>query len=299
MTTPASILAMLETCDLTLARCVALVLRTGDTIGFTDLDEDLRVYVEVLDSTVTFEAGAGLIVGDIDMAVGLAADNTEIRVPISASVTRGAVLGRRFNQADVYIFDVDHSQFEPIGEIDEIIKGRITESRIEGNEAVFEIRSASDLWNETTGSLLTPKCRTDYGSDLCGKTKIDIAATVSAIESTIIFTLGDLAGLYADQHFRFGDLIFTSGALLNVWQFEVLQFDGATGRVELLEPLPEPPGIGDGVFIRRGCSNLKRSDDPTIPTCLTYANVRRFRAWDRVPGSDVYVRMPIPGSPGA
>jgi uncharacterized phage protein (TIGR02218 family) len=301
---PASIETMLEGTELTLARCVKINMINGDEFGFTDLDEDIELRIPEIDLTSSgtiYRAGTGLFTADIDLAVGLEADNTEISVPLGDVVTRAAVLGRRFNQTPVWIFDIDHSQDSP--EPMELLAGRITEGRVEGGRAIFEIRGYSDMWNVSAGSVLTPRCRADYGDSKCGQDKVQLGFTVTAVESSLRFTIefDDLA-TYADQYFRFGEVTWDFSWLYALPPMEVQQY-GTAGVVELLEPAPQAPEVGDTGFICQGCSRLKKSDDPTIPTCFSHANYGpngglRFRGFDRVPGSDVYVRMPIPGQGG-
>lgn len=295
---PSSIVAMLADpgATLKLARCMKLRLRDGTELGFTDLDEDVEVALDDdLGYPVTYQSGFGAIVGDITLAVGLAADNTEFSVPISSSVTRAAVLGKRFNRAVVWLFDIDHSAETPAP--GEIMKGRISDSRIEGSRAVFEVRSDADYWNLVVGSVLSPRCRADFGDAWCGKEVVNISATVTAVASALTFTLGSISGDYTDQYFRFGEVEFVTGPLAGTPPREVVQ-SAATGVIEVFDPLVALPGIGDSVLIRQGCSRLKSSEDPTLPTCLYHENVTRFRGFDRVPGSDVYLRMTQPGSTG-
>jgi hypothetical protein len=66
----------------------------------------------------------------------------------------------------------------------------------------------------------------------------------------------------------------------------VFNYTGATGAVELLAPLAALPVIGDTLNLYRGCSKLRKSAMPRLPTCLGYSNVARFRGWPDVPGSD-------------
>lgn len=295
-TAPTTIAAMLAgTTPATLATCVKFVLRDQTEMGFTDLDEDVDVSLASdFDYAVTYSAVDGMVLGDIDYAAGLDADNGEIRIPVGGQITRADMLGRRFNQADVYIFDIDHSLSVP--EEFEIFRGTIADAYAQEGMAVFEIRSLTDRYNSVVGSILSPRCGADFGDVRCGKAKDWIAATVTAVESNIKFTT-DLLG-YADQHFRFGEVDFDSGDLQNSWPMEVIGFTGATGVVELFVPAPVAPQIGDLLRIAAGCSRLKVSDDASVPTCETNDNIPRFRGYDRVPGSDTYLKVAVPNASG-
>ena len=299
-TAPATIDAMLDQStardhSLTLARCVKIVLRDGTEMGFTDHDRDLVVPVSN-DSyePLTYRAGHGLIVGDLDLALGLDADSTEFSAPINELISREAVLARRFNHAKTYIFDVDWTLDEPLPL--ELMGGSIADSRNERHMAVFEIRSLNDYWNVTVGSLLTPRCRADFGDVKCGVTPVNRLVAVSQVISTMRFAV-DIAEDIADDFYRFGEAEFLTGDLAGTWPYEIVAFDSYTHEVETLSPMPGFPEVGDQLFLRNGCSKVKELPaDPTVPTCATYQNWRRFRGFDQVPGSDRFLRFPVPGN---
>lgn len=292
-TAPASIEAMLGTTQLTLSRCAKIRLRDGFEMGFTDHDIPLTVALDNdLYEPLTYSSGHGLIVGDTDLAIGLDADNTEASVPINEMITRAHILSRRFHMAKVWTFDCDWTQAAP--EPLEIMAGHISMVRPGPNMAVFEIRSQADLWDTVVGSVLTPRCRADFGDEKCGATPTNYSTTVTDVISNMRFNI-DLPGSYTDDFFRFGEVEFMSGDLAGTWPFEVVSFDGYEQEVEVLAPMPRLPQIGDELLIRDGCSRLKSSEDATIPTCATHNNVLRFRGFDQTPGSDRYLRFPVPG----
>lgn len=150
-----------------------------------------------------------------------------------------------------------------------------------------------DRYNQTIGRLLSPYCTADFGDDLCGVTRTPYAATITAVSSDFGFTV-DLGGSYDDDFFKLGTVAFTSGALAGTAEIEVFAFSGV-GVVSLFAPLAVLPEVGDELTMYRGCSKLKKSDDATVPTCASYANVLRFRGFDQVPGSDRYLRPAVPG----
>lgn len=291
---PGSIETMLQGRQLTLARCVKFVLRDGFEMGFTDHDEDLVVPVLGSDQygAITYKADRGLRVGEIDLAVGLDADNTEMGMPFSETIGRAAVLARRFNHARVFIFDADWSNPNP--DPLELMAGRIAEARAERNMAVFEVRSQADYWNTVIGSILSPRCRADFGDVKCGATPTSYTGTVTESISNMRF-VADVPDNLADDYFRFGEAEFITGGLAGTWPYEIVTSDGYGGEIEVLSPMPGFPEVGDRLLLRNGCSRVKTSTDPLVPTCLTHNNVRRFRGFDQVPGTDRYIRPPIPG----
>jgi len=294
---PASIDTMLAGRTFTLARCVKIQLRDYTEYGFTDLDEDIEIALSTdIYTPLTYKSGEGVLPSDIDLSAGLEADNTELVIPLGASITRAAVLGRRFNQAKVWIFDIDHSQAVP--ELLAMMKGTITEARIEEGKAVLEVRSQADFWNVTIGSVMTPRCRADFGDTQCGKVPEIATGTILSVTSDMVFQTS-LGGLYADQYFRFGEIEFMTGDLADLPAREVVNYTGTTGALEIFDPLSTMPAVGDHFLMSRGCSRLKSSTDASVPTCLSYNNVTRFRGFDRVPGSDVYLKIAAPGDGGA
>ena len=277
-----------------LARCVKLQLRDGTILAFTEHDEDLQVDIGDGGGTVTYRADLGILSGDIELVVGLESSNTEIIAPLRDTVTRRAALGRRFNQAWVWIFDVDWNSSEYLEPL-ELMKGWVAQSWVKGNSAVFEVRSLADFFNMVQGRILSPRCSADFGDALCGKAKVDTPATVTSRISNMEFTV-NLA--LADGYFRFGEGEFQTGDLADAGTFEVFDYVGSTGLVVALAPLPDIPQVGDTLDLRQGCSKVKLLADPAIPTCVFHNNARRFRGFDRVPGSDVFLRPPIPGEGG-
>lgn len=292
---PADIDAMVSSGQFTLATCVKLQLRDGTEFGFTDLDHDVQVSLssDLGSNPNVYYASDGMILGDIDFSVGLESDNTELRIPLGDRVRRIDVIGRRFNQAKVFIFDINHraGSFTPV----EVMKGWIADAEVQGSEAVFEVRALIDRFAAVTGRTLTPRCSVTFGSVECGVIKTPVGASVIAVTSDMEFRL-NLGTTYATGHFRFGSIDFLTGNLSNIWGVEVFAYDGTNATVELFTPLPQAPSVGDTLHIFQGCSKLKKSDDATLPTCASHDNVTRFRGFDRVPGSDNYVKIAAPSS---
>lgn len=164
-TIPAGLVTQLASGRTTLARCLRLDLRDGTSLGITTLNEDIDV--DLGDGSLTYRADTGVLPSALKLAVGLEADNFEASGPISDDVTRPAVMGGRFDRARARLFDVNYR--DP-SQIIALMTGRVTARRVEGGKFVFEVRSASDAFNQTIGGILTPYCQTDFGSGPCGVT---------------------------------------------------------------------------------------------------------------------------------
>ena len=276
----------------TRARCAYLALTDGTIIGLTDHDRDLTVDIaDISDVPVTMQSN-GVKFSDISLATGFESDSAEMSGPLTAELSAARILGGRFNRALVRIFDVDWTQENPVPMY--LLGGRIGQPRVEEGQFFLEVRSYMDFFRQTVGTQLTPFCRTSFGSDLCGLSKFWIETVVTTVSGQLI-TGVDLAGVYTDDYFRFGQLQFLSGDMAGTNPMEIVGYTGATGLVETLGPLSGTPEVGDTVQISQGCSLLKLSSDSSIPTCKTYDNVVNFRGFDQVPTSDQYLKVPVPG----
>ena len=285
--------SMLATREHTRARCLWLALRDGTVIGMTDHDRDLTVdMTDISDVPVEFKAGTGVLPSDVETAAGLEADNFNVEGPLGSLISRTDVLGLRYNRARARLFEVDWNQSTP--DILPVLQGVIAEVQISGSRFIFEVRSDVERLNQTIGRLITPYCDAEFGDERCGAAVPQTAAEVTAVTNAHSFTL-DQAGNFSDDHFVYGKVDFTTGALVAADQVEVWAYVGSSSFVTLLTPLPEEPQVGDQLVIKRGCSKLKKADDASVPTCLTYANVLNFRGADQVPGSDQYLKIPVPG----
>jgi uncharacterized phage protein (TIGR02218 family) len=276
------------------SRCTMLlmVLRDGTAIGVTDHDRDIAYdLTEAGVGEVTYESGTGILRSDIVLMAGLDADNVEFEGPIGDTVSLEAVLGGRFNRARIWLFEVNWKA--PSDGAIKMLAGNITDARPEGGKFIFEVRSDFDRYNQIVGELITNSCKADFGDARCGVTPESITGTVTSVTDALNFVVS-FAGSYADGYFHLGEVVPLTGANAGGLPVEVFAWY-ATGQVMLFAPFASEPAIGDTFTIKRGCSKLRKSDDASIPTCLTYNNVINFRGYPEVPGSDKVLKATIPG----
>lgn len=285
------------------ARCLWLRLFDGTVFGFTDHDCDLTIDLpDISDVPVLFRADQGVLPSDVSTTVGLESGNFDVEGPIGEAITRIQLMGRRFNRAEARLFEVDWNQSFP--DICPILAGQVGDVRIKGSTRyVLEVRSDADRFNMVIGRLIAPWCDAEFGDARCRAVVPTVTALVTSAVNEYQFGV-DIDNTYPDKHFVFGRVQFLTGALAGTREVEIFDFDGYEGLVELLVPLAEVPEIGDQLVLKRGCSKLKKSDDPEMPTCAYWqANgnpdqVMNFRGMDRVPGTDRYIRIPVPGEEG-
>jgi uncharacterized phage protein (TIGR02218 family) len=280
------------------ARCVRIETIQGEVLTFTDHDKALAFVLPdtSADYEETYSPSTGIMTSEIVLATGLDVDSCEISGPITAQITAAHILGKKFNRARCWVFDVDWRDPEA-GQI-RYLGGTIAESRLEGRRFLFEVRNYFDAYNQSIGRVLAPYCTADFGDAQCTVGRAPYYATIATVTDDFNFTVS-LGGAYANDFFNLGTIVFTSGDLAGIEEIEIFDYVGATGLLQLFVPCPQPPMVGDSIVLYRGCSKLKSSTDTALPTCLSYANVLNFRGFDRVPGSDTYLKIPVPGSAGA
>lgn len=264
-----------------------LVLRDTTEIGITDHDKDLPF--DLGDGEITYDSGTGILSSDISLSCGLDADNFEVTGPIGDVVTKEAVLGGRFDRATVYLFQVnwkDTTQGPA-----RLLKGNLSEARIEGGKFIFEIRSDKDRYNQTVGRLITNQCDADHGDARCGRTPETSDLTVTAGTSSLQF-VALFTGTAADDYFNKGTVQFLTGDLAGTMPVEIEDWDDMGSNlatITLFAPLAEAPSVGDTATAIRGCGKT-RAD------CMARNNIANFRGFPEVPGSDQALKFPIPGA---
>lgn len=277
----------------TLCTMLRLDMRDGTSLGVTDHDRDLSF--DLGDGALTYSTATGILPSDVVLSAGMDADNFEVTGPISDVVTRTAVLGGRFTSARARLFMVNWADLTQ-GPA-RLFMGKVSESRVIGSRFVFEIRGPQDAFNQPIGRVLSPTCTHDFGDARCRITKSAYTATITAVASPFSFAT-DLLGEHPNNFFTMGSVEFLTGEMAGIAPVEVFAYHGATGAVELYVPLPDAPQVGDTINLFRGCSKLRKSDDATIPTCLSYENVINFGGHPEVPGTMNYMTYPIAGQGG-
>jgi uncharacterized phage protein (TIGR02218 family) len=288
----AGLTAHIATRRTTLARCLLLDLRDGTSLGLTDHDQDLTASFGDSPS-ILFRADVGAIPSAISNSLGLDTDSLEITGPIGSVVTRPGVLGGRYNRARVRVWDInwsDTTQQAPL------LAGRVGEARVEGGRFTFQVRSNADAYNQTIGRVITPYCSHQFGvfdppHSYCQATPASYDAVVASVTDDMRFTVTWTSSPAPDsaEDIRNGEVTFTSGELENTLPVEVFDTTGSPpDTLELYQPLVEAPQIGDTLTVTEGC-------DKTRPACKVFGQILNFGGFPDLPGTDKYVKMPVPG----
>jgi len=275
----------------TLATMLRLDLVNGEILAFTDHSDELAY--DLGDGEATYEPWTGINPSDVVLTTGFEASNFEVTGPIGDVITRTAVQGGKYRKAQARLFIVNHDDLTQGAA--KIMQGRVAVSRVEGSRFVFEVRNALDLLNQSQGRALSPLCSAVFGDAQCTVVRTAYPCEVTAVTDAFRFTV-DLGGSHADDFFNFGSTDWLTGDLVGIEEAKVFDYNGTTGAIELYEPLFAAPEVGDTLNLYRGCSKLLKSDDASLPTCLSYSNVVNFRGWPEAPGSRSYMKVNAPGT---
>lgn len=275
--------AHLASVEAFVADCLMVQRRDGMRFAFTTLDGE--IVADIGEGDETYDAG--MTVHALTLAVGLDASSVECRGPIGPVVTRPALLGGAWDDAEAWFFRAS----PVVAGIAPLLHGRIREAPADGEEFVFQIRGEADRLNQTIGAVITPYCQADFGDSKCQYVIVPVDATVTAVTDAMRFTVS-FSGSYADGYFDLGLANFLTGPLAGDSAIEIFAW-AATGAVELFEPLSAAPEVGDTLHLKQGCAKTREA-------CMGFGNILNMRyAFPETPGSDQVLKAQVPDDAGA
>lgn len=262
--------------------CLVLVARDGTRARFTSID---------VPQVINLGAGAGdetcadsMVLAAITLAAGLDASFAEVRGPLGPVLTRAAIEGGKWTDAEAWLVRL----WPGVAGWVPILKGRVREARIEDPQFVLQIRNQADSFNQALGQLISGYCRFRFGSSQCGGTPVTSAATVTAVTDAMRFSVS-YAGSRATGFFQFGEAQFTSGTLNGVISEALFAFTetaAGAGTVVLDTPLPAVPVVGDTLILRQGCPKIRSACVARQGTAIN------FGGESDVPGSEKIWQYP-------
>ena len=156
----------------TLVSCWRVERTDGVILGFTDHVENLIV------SAVTYEAATGYTPTFLESNARLAVDNMEVIGLLDSAGIKGAdIEAKKYDNADVYLFMVNYNDLT-MGQI-KLSRGRIGNISIRDETYIVELRSLTQLLQQTVGERYSDRCRADLGDSRC-KLPIDVSAWASS-----------------------------------------------------------------------------------------------------------------------
>lgn len=255
----------------TWATCLKITRSDATVVGLTEHDVDLVI------AGVTYSSAAGYTPSTLSASSDLSADYADVEgILDAAGVDRSDIAAGLYDKAAIEVFLYDWSAGSTVKIL---ASGHWGECAVHDHRYVAEFRSLSQSLQQTVLRTYTAACDAELGDARCG---VNLAAltetgTVTGVTSRRLFF--DAAHTEADDYWRGGKVIFTSGACTG-YAMEIKSSTSATGAIELFLAMPAAIAVGDTFTLAPGC-------DKAFATCQgTYANVVNFRGFPHVPGTD-------------
>lgn len=291
----------------TLCLLTRVELKSGEVIGFTDLDEAI-VYDDG-DGPVTYSAENGFTPSRLQTSADLSVDNAELTGLVTDSgFTEAQIRAGLFDYAKVRVYRVNYMSMSDGHEI--IATGTAGETTFSENGWRTEFRSLTQQLKQPISSLYSLTCRARFGSMPigtddgsfeekypCGKAFTWVDGTVTSVGANVRLNFTDTSATEADEFYNNGVTEWLTGDNAGV-QMEVDTYahnSNVDATFNLILPLPYPIQVGDTYRRRKDCS--KEWDDAENG-CLFHWGAERsdhFRGEPHIPIADGGQSM-VPGA---
>ena len=173
-TVTAVLSAHMSQSTVSMVTCWKIVRTDGQVLGFTDHVEDIVV------SGLNYEAESGYTPTSLESNARLSVDNLEIVGGVSSDgITKVDIDAKKYDAADVYMFMVNYN--DPDSGHLKLTRGRIGNITVQDTTYVVELRSLTQLLQQTIGEKYSERCRADLGDSRC---KVAVNATAWAASTT-------------------------------------------------------------------------------------------------------------------
>lgn len=266
----------------TIATCWKLKRSDGVILGFTSSESDIDYDLSDGDGTVTYYSVGGISPTSISTTSGSGVDGLNVVGIINSNdINDVDIEAGLYDQAQVVIFIVNYKNLSDGHCI--LNKGYFGEITVNTNQYDVEIRSLSQILSQNVGKIHTPTCQAELGDSRCTATVLDFDGTITSVTDRRKFIDTALIGV-PDSRYTLGKIQFTTGLNQGIWQ-DVKAFNGTTGEIQLMIPMPYTIDVGDEFTIYQGC-------DKKLSTCIaTFNNAVNFRGFPHIPGTDAVLRI--------
>ncbi len=279
---PSELASHLASGATTMCHCWKLVMKSGETLGFTDHDRELAF------ESAVFEPESGFTATEVQDSLGFGVNNQDVS---------GALRSDRLDEKRIAAGDFDGASVETwwvnwqdVSQRIMLRKGTIGEITRGGLGLTAEIRGLTAAFDRPRGRLFQYGCDAVLGDARCGVNLNDVAflgvGTVTGFDDDIRITASGLSG-FGDGWFTRGTLTWVTGA--NAGRIvEVKSHVKVSGiaTIDLWQSLPDAIAAGDTFEIRAGC-------DKQFGTCRDkFANHLNFRGFPHIPGDDFVLSYP-------
>lgn len=261
-----------------LVACWKITATDATELGFTSHTDTLTI------GGLDYAPTAGIAPSTVEARTGLAVDNLEIQAILTSDlITEADIFAGRWDFAAVEVFLIDTAN--PTAGTIVLHRGTIGEVKTIDGAFVAQVRSLLQAAQQQIVALTTPTCRVRaLGDSQCGVslTSFTKTGTVDVVTSRRVFTVTGAASGQADHWFRYGTILFTSGA--NSGRIVEIK-DNIGDTITLQLALPFDLESGDTATLIAGC-------DRSRSTCRDkYSNVVNFRGEPDIPGNDAMLKQ--------
>ncbi|MGH6625138.1 MAG: DUF2163 domain-containing protein [Burkholderiaceae bacterium] len=266
----AALLAHYAQGSTTLARCWKCLRADGQVFGFTSVDIDIEF------EGVTYKAATGFTPSAMEGKLDMSVPNLEVQGFLdSASITESDLLGGKWDNCEVEIFEVNYRDLTQgrmilaTGKTGNVSAGRVG--------FIVELRGLLQTLQQPVGGYYTKTCPANFGDSKCGYNveALRVSGTVSGVTNRAVFATA--LGQAAD-YFGAGVLTWTAGPN-NGLKMEISAF--TAGLFTLNAAMPFNIAVGDAFTVVPGCRKRRTED------CKTrWANVVNFRGFPDTPLND-------------
>ncbi|NJK40570.1 MAG: DUF2163 domain-containing protein [Acaryochloridaceae cyanobacterium SU_2_1] len=267
-----------------LAWCWLVERQDGESLGFTNYDQDLVI------AGLTYQAATGFAPSAYTSDSTLSVNNQELTSILDAeAITESDLLGGKYDAAKVSIFLVNTASLPSSLDVLPIAPKHVTlatgyigEVRHTPTRYAAELRSLSQKLQQRYSQVTSKLCRYDLGDSRCGVNLSTHRYAVQVISITNNRTF-QISGAVPTGVLSYGTAVFTSGDN-DGWGTIIAQHLGA--ELQLFELAPFFLAVNDTLTITAGC-------DKTIDGgCTRFGNQINFGGEPHIPGPDEYFRGP-------
>jgi uncharacterized phage protein (TIGR02218 family) len=254
---------------------IALVVRADGTyFGLTDHDESFT-WDNGWSGPTLYKSTTGIDATNAEQSIGTSPGSLQVKTiqqAVGSQVTAADLVAGFYEGARVWVYEIDYTNLTAGRAVilNQYLFGKFT---IRDSHVELELTELFYRLKQNTGRILCSGCQVNrYGDKECDPTGTlrardsNTAAVVTLVSGNFVLQFsGDsqAAGFY-----DYGEVIFTSGALVPAPAFEVkvhMVPSAGVCQVTLRDPLVRWPNVGDTATLVRGC-------DRHFATCQSIVN---------------------------
>lgn len=279
-----------------------ILTKSGDLLGFTNLDVDVTYNPATVDphstgddwGSAVHRADNGFTPERLQATADMSVDNTDLQGWVSVSgITENQIRAGLFDYAQVRAYRVNYMDLTQGHEL--VMSGTCGETVFSRSGWKTEFRSLIQQLKQPMAQLYSLTCTAQFGDARCGKALVwagpYTVTSVDGLEPDRIFTATAMAE--ADGFYEPGVVEWVTGDNAGA-QMEV--DENTSDEVTLSLPMPSVVTVGDTFRIRQDCNKRDRERNGVSGDCKDkHNNLVNFRGQPDIPIADGGTLM-VPGA---